>query len=218
MQRDIERRSITTVLETRADAEGKKRLTGYAAKYNVMSEDLGFREVLMPGAFDRAIREKQPVLALVNHNEDKTIGRTGVNLTLTVDEVGLRMELEPVDTPGWAEAFANVEAGLWDKMSFAFRTRTDSWRTEDGEPVREVSDLDLYDVSIVARPAYTQTDVHVSQRALDKAKEMRTPPEPEPVVAEVVADPPAVVVEDPPPAEPGVPAEVNEARLKLALS
>ena len=65
------------------------------------------------------------------------------------------------------------------------------WRTEDGEEIRELLDLELVDVSVVAYPAYSDTSV--SARALDHVKESKK-------------EPPA----------PGMAKEINEARLKMA--
>jgi phage head maturation protease len=64
-----------------------------------------------------------------------------------------------------------------DGMSFAFRVLTDDWRTEDGEPLREVRDLELFDVSVVSYPAYAETQVdvravQVGQETLRTAQEV----------------------------------------------
>ena len=48
-------------------------------------------------------------------------------------------------------------------MSFGFRTVKDHWLPagEDGLPIRELLSCQLFDVSPVTYPAYTQTEVHV---------------------------------------------------------
>lgn len=190
MSLEIERR---TVPGGELRAEGDAKIVGYAAVFNSMSEDLGgFREVIMPGAFDRALRENHDVRALVNHDPNQILGRTkSGTLALSVDERGLKAEVEPPDTQAARDALASIRRGDMDQMSFAFRTITDEWRKQDGEIVRELKDLELLDVSIVAYPAYPATSV--SARALETAKAKA---QPEPV--------------------PGVPNEINEARLRLA--
>ena len=188
---DIERRAITGI-EVRA-AEGKPtKLSGYAAVFNSMSENLGgFREIILPGAFDRALREGHDVRALVNHDPDQIIGRTkSGTLALSVDAKGLRAEIDLPDTQAARDVLTSVKRGDIDGMSFAFRTLTDAWRTQDGEAIRELVDLELLDVSAVAYPAYPATSV--SARALDQAKQTVAPAPP-----------------------PGVPNEINEARLRL---
>lgn len=70
-------------LRVRSDGAGIK---GYAAVFNERSEDLGgWREIIMPGAFKRAIREEQDVRALINHDPNLVLGRTKSG-TLKLDE------------------------------------------------------------------------------------------------------------------------------------
>lgn len=181
----VERRSMGPV-ELRAASEGKPpQLVGYAAVFNSQSEDLGgFREIIIPGAFDRALKQDREVKALVNHNSDRILGGTGATppVVLSVDERGLLVEI-PIDEedPDGRTTLRRVQTGKLNRMSFAFRTLADQWRTEEGEPLRELLDLELYDVSVVAYPAYPATEV--SARALDKARELVAPlPVPPPPV------------------------------------
>jgi HK97 family phage prohead protease len=190
---EIERRTITGVEIRAADGQPTK-IVGYAAVFNSLSEELyGFREMVMPGAFDRALKERHDVRALVNHDENQILGRTKAGtLTLSVDAKGLKAEIEPPDTQAARDAVTSVKRGDLDGMSFAFRTLTDAWRTQDGEQIRELLDLELVDVSVVAFPAYPATTV--SARALEQARAAAAPPPP----------------------EPGVPMEINQARHRLS--
>lgn len=178
---DIERRAMGPV-EIRAASEGHPpRLVGYAAVFNSQSEDLGgFREVILPGAFDRAIREAHDVRALVNHNPDKLLGRTSSGTArLAVDARGLLVEVDVPDTQDGRDTETLVRRGDLSQMSFAFRTRADQWRTQDGEPLRELLDVELFDVSVVAYPAYPATEV--SARALEQARAPKVEPPAPPV-------------------------------------
>jgi hypothetical protein len=59
-------------------------------------------------------------------------------------------------------------------MSFGFRVRGErgeDWRMVNGEPLRELIDVDLVDVSIVTFPAYEATEV--SMRSLTCGGELR---------------------------------------------
>jgi Escherichia/Staphylococcus phage prohead protease len=182
MQPEVERRSIR---EVRAKDEGK--IEGYAAVFNSLSEELwGFREVIMPGAFDRALKEEHDVRALVNHDPNQILGRTkSGTLKLSVDDHGLLAEIDPPDTQAARDALTSIRRGDLDGMSFAFRTLTDAWRMEDGVQIRELLDLELLDVSVVAYPAYPETQV--SARALEHVKAAKELPPPEPQVNTVAA-------------------------------
>jgi phage head maturation protease len=80
---EIERRDFAfedeheLIVESRAD--GRAAIIGYAAVYNRLSLDLGgFKEEILPGAFDRILnrqRGKGDVVALFNH--DSRRGRQG---------------------------------------------------------------------------------------------------------------------------------------------
>lgn len=172
---DIERRAVAGAEVRSAEGEATT-IVGYAAVFNSLSEDLGgFREIIMPGAFDRALREAHDVRALWNHNADVVLGRTkSGTLALSVDAKGLRAEITPPDTRAAEDAVASIKRGDVDGMSFGFRTLTDNWRSQDGEQIRELVDLELLDVSPVAYPAYPATQV--SARALEQAKAAPRPP------------------------------------------
>lgn len=174
--REIERRKVAVEVRAEKDDEGVRSFVGYAAVFDSPSEDLGgFREVILPGAFDRALKERHDVRALVNHNPDLILGRTKAGtLDLKADKRGLLSTIRPGDTQAARDAATSIERGDIDGMSFAFRVLSDDWRTEDGEPLREVRDLQLYDVSVVSYPAYAETQVDlravsVGREALDKA-------------------------------------------------
>jgi hypothetical protein len=69
-----------------------------------------------------------------------------------------------------------MRAGMLDQMSFAFQATGQRWDTPaDGLDVRTITDVVLYDVSIVNRGAYPQTSIALRSRdeARDKAEEER---------------------------------------------
>lgn len=163
----FENRFLTS--ELRATDEGI--LTGYAARYNRLSHDLGgFREVILPGAFDRTLREFPDVLALVEHDTSKVLGRTtNGTLRLTPDEHGLRVEIDPADTSYARDLLALVRRGDVAGMSFRFRPYPGGARLDMSTtpPIRSLTSVQLAEVSVVVSPAYEST--HVSVRALEQA-------------------------------------------------
>lgn len=147
-------------------------ITGYAAVYNSDSVDLGFfTEVIRPGAFSRAVRDNQDVRALLDHNTGKIIGRTKAgNLTLQEDDQGLRVTLNPIDTEDGRTAVAWVRSGVVDGFSFGFETVADKWGTKEGRAYRELLDVNLFEVSLVAFPAYPGTSASVRAEHLVSAE------------------------------------------------
>ena len=139
----------------------KAQLTGYAAVTNSWSQDLGFFEMLAPGAFRNVL--KDDVVFLINHSPDLILGRTGVNLRLYEDDKGLKFYLDLRENNSLArDTFDNVQAGIWQKCSFAFTSgETDEWIYPRGElPQRIIHDITgLFDVSCVTTPAYLATSI-----------------------------------------------------------
>jgi uncharacterized protein len=165
VQPSNERRFVTG--ELRADL-GARRLVGHAVVFNRKSVDLGgFREIILPEAVDRTLREAADVRALVDHDSSKVIGRTRAGtLRLSTDATGLRAEIDLPNTSVARDLLESVSRGDISGMSFAFRTLEDDWHTEEGLPVREVKDMRMSEVSVVSFPAYPDTDVSVAMRSL----------------------------------------------------
>lgn len=163
-------------------------IEGYALKFNKRSEPLGigdfqFREQIDSHALDDA--DMTNVVALFNHDQSQVLGRTGINLELSVDEVGLRYQLTPSDTQLGRDLVENVRAGIITQSSFAFTIPDDSdaekW-TRDGDAEapynRLIRSIDhIYDVSPVTTPAYPDTEVKVGARSLDAVKALDAPPQ-----------------------------------------
>jgi len=159
-----ELRSCTEIpleIETRDD--GSTRIVGYAAVFDSDSVDFGFfREVIRPGAFARTLREDGDVRALLDHDTGKIIGRTKAgNLKLTEDSRGLRIELTPIETEDGKKALEWVRSKVVDGMSFGFIPVNDRWSIKNGKSYRELLDVDLFEVSLVAFPAYPGTSAGV---------------------------------------------------------
>jgi HK97 family phage prohead protease len=152
--------------ELRFEERGEKKqkvIHGYPAKFNKKSLNLGgYRENILPGAFSRSLREKNDVRALVNHDPNMMLGRTAAGtLQLEEDRTGLHQEVEPGDTSVARDVVQWIQRGEMDQGSFRFRVRSDNWRVEDGETIRDLIDCDLRDVSVVTFPAYEDTSALV---------------------------------------------------------
>jgi len=164
----IERRIITRSTQLRA-ASGLT-IDGHAAVFDqeyVLWEDSSMRaiETVKPGAFSRAIKEKQDVRALVNHDPNQLLGRTKAGtLELKEDSVGLYFKVDPPDTQLGRDVHTLVKRGDLSGCSFAFTVEKEkvTETKKSGKVVRhrEIQDVDLFDVGPVTYPAYQGTDVN----------------------------------------------------------
>ena len=145
--------------------------------FDRLSEDLGgFRERIAPGAFEATLAEDD-IRALINHRDEYVLGRNRADtLRLAEDDEGLSVRIEPPETSYARDLVASIERGDISGMSIGFRTITDEWHLEDGEPVRTLKAVRLYDVSPVTFPAYAATDVAL--RALSAFCDTLKPPLP----------------------------------------
>ena len=161
--KNFERRHfVLQNLEVRASEENGAKIVGYAAVFNSLSENLGgFREKIEPGAFKESIKTAD-VRALFNHDPNFVLGRTlSGTLLLSEDDKGLAIEISPPDTQAARDLMTSMQRGDISQMSFGFRTKTDRWETIDGENVRTLVEVDIFDVSPVTYPAYAETDAAV---------------------------------------------------------
>jgi HK97 family phage prohead protease len=162
-----ELRSLKNVeIRKNEDLEDSTTITGYASVFNEETNIGGYyREVIRPGAFKRAIEEKHDVRALVNHDENLVIGRSKAGtLVMAEDKTGLRVEIVIPNTTIGKDLRVSMERGDVDQMSFAFVVRKESWQNPEDRvelPLREIEDVDLFDVSVVTYPAYEGTVANV---------------------------------------------------------
>jgi HK97 family phage prohead protease len=164
---ELERRHLTSNLRVEGD-RGQKKIRGYAIVFDTKSVDLGgFTEIIRKDAVRRTLSEALDVRALVDHDSAKVLGRTRAGtLILRADSKGLAVEIDPPNTTASADILESIRRGDVTGMSFAFRTLEDDWHIEDGNPVREVIDMTISEVSVVTFPAYTATDVQLATRSL----------------------------------------------------
>jgi HK97 family phage prohead protease len=164
----IERRYIKGG-EIRAKKGDTPGIAGVAAVYDQKYDAGWFIETIKPGAFARALSEKQDVRCLFNHDVNNLLARTKSGTLRLEDSPGgltYDADTDPNTTVG-RDVAAMIERGDLDGCSFSFTVRKDCWRDEfDGSgkylaSYRDIEDLDLYDVGPVTFPAYTQTSVGI---------------------------------------------------------
>lgn len=164
---DIEKRGGIPV-EIRADENGIK-VSGYAAVFNQEANIGGyFREVILPGAFRKALGSSD-VPFLINHTGLPLARTRSSTLKLSEDSHGLRIESElDASDPDVMRIVPKMKRGDLDKMSFAFRAVVQRWDDTQDPPLRTVEEVELFDVSVVTDPAYEGTEIGL--RSLEAAR------------------------------------------------
>jgi len=154
-----ERRTVAySTMEIRREAGN--RLVGYAAVFDSPSEPMPFIEYVRRGAFAKTLNDGADVRLLVDH-EGVPLARTkSRTLKLSEDERGLLVEaeLDPAN-PDAQRVLSAMSRGDLSQMSFAFRTIKDSWNREMS--IRELKEVQLFDVSVVTFPAYEETSAEL---------------------------------------------------------
>jgi HK97 family phage prohead protease len=167
-------RHATAIWRASGRSSQYRNLQGYTAVFNTPSVDLGgFREILAPGCFTRALEDPNLDCALLwNHDPDTIMASTrNGSLELKQDQRGLkiwaRVNMNDFDVQ---RALGKVTEGLTDQMSFAFSIADegDEWSVREGMPFRTVRDIaGVFDASIVSNAAYPNgPKVEVLERAI----------------------------------------------------
>ena len=163
---------FSTIAKRDGEEENKMVVEGYAIVFDeetlIGDEERGFIEVIDKNALANTNIKDVPFK--YNHNDTTLIlarTRNG-SLSLEVDEKGLKIRAELIDTTSNRDIYKCIEAGLLDKMSFAFTVKSQSWEKSGKIPKRTITAIDrLFDVSVVDLPAYDQTSIQASSRSLE---------------------------------------------------
>ena len=163
---------FSTIAKRDGEDEKKMIVEGYAIVFDeetlIGDEERGFIEVIDKNALKETNMKDVPFK--YNHNDVTLIlarTRNG-SLSLEVDEKGLKIRAELIDTTSNVDIYKSIVAGLLDKMSFAFTVKSQSWDRSGKIPKRTITAIDrLFDVSVVDLPAYDQTSIQASARSLE---------------------------------------------------
>jgi len=139
--------------------------SGYGSVFGVIDS---YNERVMPGAFTRSIEQKgaNGVALLWQHRSDSPIG---VYTEMREDTKGLYVEGKlALGTEKGREAYELMKMGWKAGMSIGFMP-SESEKAEDG--VREVRELDLWEVSIVTFPANAASMVEQVRAKIENGDE-----------------------------------------------
>lgn len=136
------------------------RISGYGAVFNNVDQG---GDIIEPGAFAKSLASGKPIKMLWQHSPWDPIG---VWDDVTEDDYGLRISgtvLSEVSTG--ADALALLKAGAIDGLSIGYRTIAAEAGVIDGQDVRVLKELELWEVSLVTFPMNTDAVVDAAKAA-----------------------------------------------------
>lgn len=175
-------------LETRAyditpqinEAEPRTIVGLPAIPYDKLSKPLRnangevFYEIIKKGAATRSVAVFD-ILALNNHDTAQVLGRKSAGtLTLEDTELGVNVRINVPNTSYGDDLLELVKRGDVFSFSFGFSKPVARLYTDKatGNRIREISDMDLKEVSVVSMPAYNDTVLDLrSEDFADKTEE-----------------------------------------------
>lgn len=175
--KQMELRFSGAQLESKTD--GQLTVSGYVNKTEQPSEILGsskrFIEKIAKGAFSRALKTAKDIDFLEQHDTKKILASTrNGSLSLREDSQGLYMEAKIEPTTWGKDAYTLIESRIYQNMSFGFKTVRDSWKSlGNGLSERTIEELELFEVSVVKDPAYSQSTI--SARGIELVEGIEVP-------------------------------------------
>ena len=168
-------------IRAKINKDGSKYIEGYASVFNQRSKLIfengkEFYEIIERNAFDKVLKSKDlDVLLTYQHNLNEPIARLNTakainNLTLTVDEKGLKYKALLPNTNLANDIFELIKSGSLFENSFIFTVGSERWtKDKAGNNIRYIESVSgLYDVSVVVNGAYANTDLSVAERKLEE--------------------------------------------------
>lgn len=165
--------------------ENKQLVEGYAAVFNQRtliweSEWSGWKymEVIDRNAFAGA--DMTDTVFKYNHGDVAMVLARASNNTmnLSVDDKGLRMSADIIDTTNGKDVYKLIKRGDLNKMSFAFTVKNERNEVDKENKIytRTITAFEkIYDVAVVDFPAYDGTSIQARSREyfVDLEKDMQ---------------------------------------------
>jgi HK97 family phage prohead protease len=136
------------------DSEGK--FCGYASVFNV--ED-SYKDIILPKAFQKTLERKngieKEIKLLWQHSPEEPIGIFDI---IKEDSVGLYVEGRiQLDVEKGREAYSLIKSGAVSGLSIGYSVKNANLDKDSG--VRTISDIDLWEISIVTFPANRHANI-----------------------------------------------------------
>jgi HK97 family phage prohead protease len=138
--------------EMKREPDANGEFEGYASVFSVVDQGM---DVVAPGAFRKSLGSGRKVKMLWQHDQGQMIG---VWDEIKEDERGLFVKGRLLkDVRRGAEAITLMRAGALDSMSIGYRTIEASSEAEGR--VRKLSEIDLFEISLVTFPMLQEAQV-----------------------------------------------------------
>lgn len=120
------------------------------------ADGIKFYEVISREAFDKT--DMNDVVLNIDHDGKPAAKTKNGTLELRKTDSGLFIRADLSKNATGRELHEDIKNGFYDKMSFAFTVKKDSYDKQTR--TRRIEEIDcLYDVSAVTRPAYSDTSI-----------------------------------------------------------
>ena len=159
------------------------QIEGIVNPIGARSRDLGgFKEIINQGVFTRAIQkatnEDRDIFLYYNHDSNNVMASLRSNtLELVEQEDGLLMRATLPKTSLNKDVYELMKTGVVREMSFGFSGAKSEWSYDKEEKlkIRNITDLDLWEVSVVGTGAYANTKANTRslEDVLEEAKELQ---------------------------------------------
>ena len=144
-----ERTRMAVALEVRSLDDEARTFEGYGSVFGTLDS---YADTMKRGAFKRSLKEwkgkgRMPAM-LWQHNPDEPVG---VWTEMGEDETGLYVKGQLLTTGKGPQAYEALKLGALSGLSIGFVTRKSQIDDESG--IRTLTDVDLWEVSLVTFPA-----------------------------------------------------------------
>lgn len=168
INKDADRRYLTTKVEVRARENEQPEIFGYGSVFNKDSHVLRtargqqFVERIMPGAFDHLLDDPN-IVSLFNHQPDYPLARNKRSMQVGVDDYGFWYRYSPPNSPMGQNITESIKRGdiVGSSFSFFVSDANEKWELRKGMPaMRSIHKVDMViDLGPVTFEAYPDTMV-----------------------------------------------------------
>lgn len=146
------------------DTTGDSAAAEFTAYASVFNNTDSYGDVVQPGAFAKSLsiweERGAPIPLLWGHNMEDPDYNIGHVLEASEDDHGLKVRCElDLKSPKGQTVHRLLKSGRVREMSFAFSATDTEYGRHEGDPVRFVKSVDLYEVSVVPLGANPKTSI-----------------------------------------------------------